>query len=58
MTSRGKRTQRRATERRALNELRRKALPLQRSFARKKRRIENDGKSGPQQGNSLHGDQR
>jgi hypothetical protein len=42
-TSRGRRTQRRATERRALNVLRKAALPLQRSFA-KKNKIKNEEK--------------
>jgi hypothetical protein len=46
MSSRGERTQRRAAERRALNELRRAALPLQRSFSvkRKKGKIKNEGR--------------
>lgn len=42
MNGRGERTQRRAAERRALNEARKAALPLQRSFAvKKKRKIKN-----------------
>jgi hypothetical protein len=41
-TSRGRRTQRRATERRALKELRKATLPLQRSFAKPKRKIKNE----------------
>lgn len=42
MSSRGERTQRRAAERRALKELRKAALPLQRSFAKRKNKIKNE----------------
>jgi hypothetical protein len=42
MNSRGVRTQRRAAERRVLKELRKAALPLQRSFAKPKRKIKNE----------------
>jgi hypothetical protein len=47
MSSRGDRTQRRAAERRALNELRRASLSLQRSFhvKRKKAKIKNDAET-------------